>query len=270
MDQDEIARRIWQYNWYHVIDLGNGLRTPGMEVNVPSQQKVLDAIRTIDFRGARVLDIGCRDGLYCFEVERLGAAEVIGIDNDLSAGAVELLIPAMQSRVQMRQMNLLDLTPDTFGRFDVILFAGVLYHLRYPFEAMKVIRDLLVEGGRVVVETAVFADANRHAYLYCPIGDENPYDATSVTLFNVKGLRDSLRSFGLLDGVREAPVRLRAGPVRLEEDHRPRLPRVPQGRGRSPTERPALLGRLARAALRRRDLARLTSGHHAARRRSGT
>ena len=48
------------------------------------------------------------------------------------------------------------------------------------------------------METAVFADANRHAYLYCPIGDENPYDATSVTLFNVKGLRDSLRSFGLL------------------------------------------------------------------------
>jgi 2-polyprenyl-3-methyl-5-hydroxy-6-metoxy-1,4-benzoquinol methylase len=198
MDRDEVARRIWNYNWYHVIDLGDGLRTPGMEVNMPSQRKVLDAIRSIDFRGARVLDIGCRDGLYCFEAERLGAAEVIGIDNDLSRGAVELLIPAMGSRVRMEQMNLLDLVVDTFGRFDVVLFAGVLYHLRYPFEAMRVIRDLLVDGGRLVVETAVFADANRHAYLYCPIGDENPYDATSVTLFNTKGLRDSLRSFGLM------------------------------------------------------------------------
>ena len=48
------------------------------------------------------------------------------------------------------------------------------------------------------METAVFADANRHAYLYCPIGDENPYDPTSVTFFNLKGLRDSLASFGLL------------------------------------------------------------------------
>lgn len=198
MDRDEIARRIWDYNWYHVIDLGNGLRTPGMEINVPSQQKVLEAIRSIDLQGARVLDIGCRDGLYCFEMERLGAAEVIGIDNDISPGAVELLIPALESKVQMRQMNLLDLTPETFGLFDVILFAGVLYHLRYPFEAMRIMRDLLSERGRLIVETAVFADANRHAYLYCPIGDENPYDPTSVTFFNLKGLRDSLTSFGLV------------------------------------------------------------------------
>jgi tRNA (mo5U34)-methyltransferase len=198
MERDEIARRIWDYNWYHVIDLGNGLRTPGMEINVPSQQKVLEAIRSLDLRGARVLDIGCRDGLYCFEMEKRGAAEVIGIDNDISPGAVELLIPALQSKVQMRQVNLLDLTPETIGRFDVILFAGVLYHMRYPFEAMRVVRDLLVDGGRVIVETAVFADANRHAYLYCPIGDENPYDPTSVAFFNLKGLSDSLASFGLV------------------------------------------------------------------------
>ena len=198
MDQAEIARRMWDYNWYHVVDLGDGLRTPGVELNVPSQQKVLDALRSIDFTGKRVLDIGCRDGLYCFEVERRGASKVVGIDNDLSRGAVELLIPALGSRVQMHQMNLLDLTPDTFGTFDVVIFAGVLYHLRYPFQAMKVIRDLVDEGGRVVVETAVFADQNRHAYLYCPINEENPYDATSVTLFNVKGLRDSLRSFQLV------------------------------------------------------------------------
>jgi 2-polyprenyl-3-methyl-5-hydroxy-6-metoxy-1,4-benzoquinol methylase len=166
--------------------------------HLPSQEKVLDAIRSIDFSGKRVLDIGCRDGLYSFEAETRGAAVVVGIDNDLSRGAVELAIPARGSKVEMREMNLLDLTPDTFGLFDVVLFPGVLYHLRYPFEAMRAIRDVLVEGGRVVVETAVFADENRHAYLYCPIGDENPYDATSVTLFNVKGLRDSLRSFGLI------------------------------------------------------------------------
>jgi 2-polyprenyl-3-methyl-5-hydroxy-6-metoxy-1,4-benzoquinol methylase len=198
MNADEVARRIWDYNWYHVIDLGSGLRTPGMEINVPSQQKVLEAIRSIDLRGARVLDIGCRDGLYCFEMERMGAAEVIGIDNDISPGAVELLIPALESKVQMRQMNLLDLTPETFGLFDVILFAGVLYHLRYPFWAMRIVRDLLQHGGRVVVETAIFVDGNRHAYLYCPIGQENPYDPTSVTFFNLKGLRDSLASLGLV------------------------------------------------------------------------
>lgn len=198
MDKDEVARRIWDYNWYHVLDLGHGLHTPGMHVNVPSQEKVLEAIRRLDLKGKRVLDIGCRDGLFSFEAEKCGAAEIIGIDNDLSPGAVELAIPALGSKVQMKQVNLLDMTHEAFGRFDVILFAGVLYHLRYPFEGMRVVRDLLVDGGRVVIETGIFADANRHALLYCPIGDENPFDPTSVTFFNVKGLRDSLRSFGLV------------------------------------------------------------------------
>ena len=152
----------------------------------------------MDLKGKRALDIGCRDGLYCFEMERLGAAEIIGIDNDLSKGAVELAIPALRSRVQMHEMSLFDLTPDTFGRFDVVLLGGVLYHLRYPFDGMRIMRDLLVDGGHLVLETAVFADANKHALLYCPIGDENPYDPTSVTIFNLKGLKDSLASFGLL------------------------------------------------------------------------
>ena len=86
----------------------------------------------------------------------------------------QTFVATRESRVQMRQVNLLDMTLETFGRFDVILFAGVLYHLRYPFEAMRIVRDSLVDGGRLILETAVFADANRHAYPYCPTGDENP------------------------------------------------------------------------------------------------
>jgi tRNA (mo5U34)-methyltransferase len=42
-------------------------------------------------RGKRVIDIGCRDGMFSFEAERMGAAEVTGIDNDLSTAAVEFL-----------------------------------------------------------------------------------------------------------------------------------------------------------------------------------
>ncbi len=57
-------------------------------------------------------------------------AEVIGIDNDLSAGAVEVLLPYFKSKVQMHQFNLYDLTPETFGKFGIVIFPGVLYHLR--------------------------------------------------------------------------------------------------------------------------------------------
>ena len=79
-----------------------------------------------DLNGKRVLDVGCRDGLYSFMAERRGAADVIGIDNDLSKAAVEVLIPYFGSAVRMHEMNLYELTAARFGTFDVLIFADVL------------------------------------------------------------------------------------------------------------------------------------------------
>ncbi len=129
---------------------------------------------------------------------KLGAREVIGVDNDLSPAAVEFLIPYFKSPVRMHEMNLYDLTPETFGKFDVVVCSGVLYHLRYPMQAIKALRDLLPTGGHLVLETAIFAGENEHALLYCPIGAESPYEPSSCTFFNLKGLADSLFSLGLL------------------------------------------------------------------------
>lgn len=197
MDENEIRQKIAAYkNFYHVIRLTETIETPGVPVHVPGQEKVHRAIRSLDLKGKRVLDIGCRDGLYSFECEKLGAEEVIGIDNDVSPAAVEFLIPFFNSRVKIHEMNLLDLRPQTFGTFDVVIFAGVLYHLRYPFYGLKIIRDVLRDGGAMVLETAIFADENRLSLLYCPVGPENPYDRTCPTFFNLKGLTDTLLSLG--------------------------------------------------------------------------
>jgi SAM-dependent methyltransferase len=197
MDEKEIRQRIAAYkNFYHVIRLTETIETPGVLAHVPSQEKVHRAIRSLDLKGKRVLDIGCRDGLYSFECEKLGASEIIGIDNDVSPAAVEFLIPFFNSKVKMHELNLLDLRPQTFGTFDVVIFAGVLYHLRYPFYGLKIIRDVLKDGGALVLETAIFGDENRLALLYCPVGSENPYDRTCPTLFNLKGLTDTLLSLG--------------------------------------------------------------------------
>jgi SAM-dependent methyltransferase len=160
--------------------------------------KTLEALRALDLRGKRVLDVGCRDGLCCFEAEKLGATEVLGIDNDLSPGAVEFLIPTLKSGVRMYELNVYDLTPQHFGTFDVVVFSGVLYHLRYPFWGLKRVKDVLRDGGVLILETATLVDDNRHALLYCPVGKESPYEPTSCTFFNLKGLRDSLYSLGLV------------------------------------------------------------------------
>ena len=196
-DNKVIRENLKKYRFYHVIKLDEGIFTPGCQEYVPLQQNVQKALKSISFQGKRVLDVGCRDGLFCFEAEKMGAREVIGIDNDLSPAATEFLIPYFNSKVKMFELNVYDLTPETFGMFDVVIFAGILYHLRYPFWALERIRDVVTDNGQIIIETGVLDAWNRHAFLYCPIGSESPYEPTSVTFFNIKGLSDTLYSLGI-------------------------------------------------------------------------
>ena len=192
MEELEIRRRLERYKFYHTIQLTDDLATPGTHDADPSVVNALNA----DLKGKRVLDVGCRDGLYSFMAERRGAADVIGIDNDLSKPAVEFLIPYFGSAVRMHEMNLYELTAARFGTFDVLIFADVLYHLRYPFRAFQILRELANPQAMLIVKTALYCGTEDLAMLYCPIGLESPYDPTSCTFFNRKGLTDSLSSLG--------------------------------------------------------------------------
>lgn len=196
MNDAEIQENVRRYNFYHRIRLTDTITTPGFAALERGQEMVMRHLKSLDLRGRRVLDIGCRDGLFSFAAESLGASDVIGIDNDLSKAAIEFLIPFFRSKVQMKEMNLYDLRPEHFGLFDVIVFPGVLYHLRFPFWGMKVIRDVMKPGGHLIIETAIWRSERSNAVLYCPIGDESPFEPTSCTFFNEKGLKDTLQSLG--------------------------------------------------------------------------
>ena len=121
---------------------------------------------------------------------------MLGIDTCLSLGAVELAIPHFQSKVRMIEMSLYELSVAEHGMFDIILFCGVLYHLRYPFTALRTLVDLVPEGGHMIIETVIFADDDRHALLFCPTGEESPCDLSSVSFYNRKGMTDTLKTFG--------------------------------------------------------------------------
>lgn len=198
MDENQIKEAIEKYKFYHIFQLTETIATPGWKEFLALQKPIHEFLQSTDLKGKRFLDIGCRDGLFSLKAEKLGASEVIGIDNDLSPAATEFLIPFFKSSVKMHELNVLDLSPDRFGKFDVILFAGVLYHLRYPFWGLKRIVDTLVEGGTLILETGILVDDNRRPLLLCPIGAESPYEPTSCTFFNLKGLSDSLFSLGLV------------------------------------------------------------------------
>ena len=196
MNEDELRTALSRYKFYHIIQLTKNVATPGSRAYVPAQGVCMKYVNSLDLKDKRVLDVGCRDGLFSFAAERMGAAEVIGIDNDLSVPATEFLIPFFKSKVKMEKMNLYDLKPESFGLFDVVIFPGVLYHLRYPFWGLKAIRDVLKPGGYLITETAIYDGQPNNALLFCPIGNESPYESTSPTIFNEKGLRDTLTSLG--------------------------------------------------------------------------
>jgi 2-polyprenyl-3-methyl-5-hydroxy-6-metoxy-1,4-benzoquinol methylase len=193
----DLLERLARYNFYHCISLNPEVTTKGHEDFVPLQVPVQHALEKLPVACQRVLDVGCRDGLFSLQAERLGAAEVIGVDNDLSRGAVEVVIPYLKSKVKMYEFNLYDLTPETFGKFGIVIFPGVLYHLRYPMWALKRIRDVLNPQGWLLIETAIFLSYQELPLLYCPTDEESPYEPTSVSFFNVKGLTDTLSSLGI-------------------------------------------------------------------------
>jgi SAM-dependent methyltransferase len=97
----------------------------------------------------------------------------------------------------MHEMNLFDLSEKSFGKFDVIIFPGTLYHLRYPFQALKIISNILKEDGTLILETAILQESFDRAILYCPINEDGPFGSTSCTFFNPKGLIDTLISMGI-------------------------------------------------------------------------
>jgi SAM-dependent methyltransferase len=197
-ERDALLRKIGQYKWYHRIPVAGDLHTePGGAGYPEIWSFILRGMQETDFAGTRVLDVACRDGLFSFEAERRGAREVIGIDNDLSAGATEFLIPFFRSKVRMYELNLYELTPDRFGLFDVILLFGVLYHLRYPFWGLSKVVDCLSDKGLLLIESGMLVDRRfeRHELLYCPV-EASPYERTSCSFFNTAALTTTLRSFG--------------------------------------------------------------------------
>jgi SAM-dependent methyltransferase len=193
---EEIRQEAAKYNFYHNIEIVPGLMTTGDSRADGYVTRINAAMKGLDFKGKRVLDIGCRDGALCFACEKWGAAEIVGIDNDLSDGLVNFLIPLKRSKIQAVQCNVNDVSRDKFGEFDIVLFPGVLYHLRYPMWSLRRIADVLKPGGTLIIEGGFIEGFGDLPILFCPIGTDSPYELTSVTFFNEAGVTDTLLSIG--------------------------------------------------------------------------
>ncbi len=148
---EDQRRAFFASGWWHSIDLGGGHITPGVHKIDELRDNYNRFDLPEDLSGKRVLDIGCWDGFYSFEAERHGA-EVVAIDcwrpeNFFKAHEV------LRSHVTFKEMSVYELKRQQFGTFDIVLFLGVLYHLRHPLLALERICELT--HGVAVIESHV-------------------------------------------------------------------------------------------------------------------
>ena len=155
--------------WYHCLDFGNGVITPGYSA---TQWGVSGDFIGLPARldGKSVLDVGAWDGFYSFECERRGAGRVLATDSFAWANAkagFELARRILDSKVEDQNIDVLDLTPARVGVSDVVLFLGVLYHMRHPLLALE--RVASVTREHLILETHVdLLDVPRPAMAFYP------------------------------------------------------------------------------------------------------
>jgi tRNA (mo5U34)-methyltransferase len=167
---DAVAQIINSKPWYHIIEVAPGVRTPGRYDPKP----FLDTMGfPADLTGKTVLDIGCYDGFFSFEAERRGASHVLATDRhppDHCGFAIAHKL--LGSKVEYAIASVYDLSPQIHGMFDVVLFLGVLYHLRHPLLAIEKIHSVCKEYA--FVETHVLDHCFVHAGTQRSLTDLHP------------------------------------------------------------------------------------------------
>jgi tRNA (mo5U34)-methyltransferase len=173
----DIARRITELgDWFHNIDLQGHLTAPHHFLgDYPAVKWRLfaDAVPA-DLHGRTVLDIGCNGGFYSLEMKRRGADRVIGIDwDERYLNQARFAAEVTGLHVEFKRMSVYDVAA-LRDRFDVVLFMGVLYHLRHPLLAL----DLLHE--HVTRDLLVFQSMQRGSSDTLHLEGDYPFSTTAI------------------------------------------------------------------------------------------
>ena len=151
-----LSEDIKRINWFHQINLGNGITTPGFD-DTPT--KLSQVHLPADLSGKSVLDIGAWDGFFSFECERRGARRVVALDggvwrvDSIGKAGFEFARKVLDSKVEDVELEVSEISVERLGRFDLVLFLGVLYHLPNPFGSF--LRVASVAARDIIIETHV-------------------------------------------------------------------------------------------------------------------
>lgn len=177
LSRDEIARRVRELGeWFQNLELGGVVTAPHHFLGDYPNCKWSTFQHAIpaDLSGKTVLDVGCNAGFYSLEMKRRGAARVLGIDSDPGYLAqARFAAEVTGAEIEFRELDVYDV-----GRlrekFDLVLFMGVLYHLRHPLLALDLLRE------HVVRETLVFQSLVRGSREVAQLESDYPFWETAV------------------------------------------------------------------------------------------
>ena len=248
---EQIRRRVEELGpWFHRMELGGVDTAPGHFLGDYPRVKFRSFAHVVpaDLSGKTVLDIGCNGGFYSMEMKRRGAARVVAIDSDefyLAQARFAAEVSGLE--IDFRRMDVYDV--GRLGeRFDLVIFMGVLYHLRHPLLALDLIRehvagDLLLfqsmqRGSREVEPTGVDYDFNTTDVFDRPgwprmhfIEHRYAGDPTNWWIPNRAGAEAMLRSAGfrIVEQAEEEVYLCQAGGFNDEEPRAVYPARGPEG-----------------------------------------
>ncbi len=177
MDQDQLARRIRELGpWFHNMVIG-GVRTQPdhflgdyPEVKFRHWREKIPA----DLTGYSVLDIGCNAGFFTQALKRRGASRVVGIDTDARYLAQARFAAEVEGLdIEFLRMSVWEIA-SLQERFDIVLFMGVLYHLRHPLLALDLIHE------HVAHDLFIFQSLQRGSRDLIEIAPDYPFEAAAL------------------------------------------------------------------------------------------
>lgn len=139
----ELSEELHHLGRYHTIELGGGRTLPGLQTVDQLRWRIARHPIPENLSGKRALDIGAWDGWFTFELERRGAS-VLAVD----VTRLETFDEArrlLNSKAEYLVSDVCRLDPAKIGTFDVVIFFGVLYHLKHPLLALERVCELTTD-----------------------------------------------------------------------------------------------------------------------------